>query len=99
MSLGSNITEKLGKPGDEAIISRNRGGIMAAEFLTNFAVMSVIVATLGVGSIAAFVVWLLSSKISSTDRLVVMWLVYNSLIHFILVSYKIEGCGLLDKRL
>ena len=59
---------------------------MAAEFLSTFAVACVCVATVGVGSVAAFVAWLLSSKISAVDRLVVMWLVYNALTHFILVS-------------
>lgn len=59
---------------------------MATEFLSTFAVASVCVATIGVGSVAAFVAWLLSSKITATDRLVVTWLVYNALTHFILVS-------------
>lgn len=58
----------------------------AVEFLSAFAVTCVCVATIGVGTVAAFVSWLLSSKTSATDRLVVMWLVYNSLTHFILVS-------------
>lgn len=59
---------------------------MAAEFLSTFAVVCVLTASVGVGSLAAFVAWLLSSRTSTTDRLVVMWLVYNALTHFILVS-------------
>lgn len=59
---------------------------MAADFLSAFAVTCVLAATVGVGSIAAFVAWVLSSKISFTERLVIMWLIYNALTHFILVS-------------
>lgn len=63
--------------------------VASAEFLSTFAVACVCVATVGVGSVAALVTWLLSSnrtrKISATDRLVIMWLVYNTLTHFVLV--------------
>lgn len=67
---------------------------MAAEFLSGFAVACVCVATVGVGSVAALATWLLSSKISAADRLVVMWLVYNALTHFILVSSLSVAVGL-----
>ena len=66
--------------------------VMAAEFLSTFAIICVFVATVGVGSLAVFVARLLASRISATDRLVVMWLIYNALIHFILVSSSQLTC-------
>ena len=58
---------------------------MGGDFLSGFAIACVLVASLGVGSLAGLVAWMLRSRLSSTDALVVMWLVYNSLTHFILV--------------
>ena len=58
---------------------------MDADFLSGFAIACVLVASLGVGSLAGVVAWMLRSRLSSADGIVVMWLVYNALTHFILV--------------
>lgn len=58
---------------------------MDADFLSGFAIACVLVASLGVGSLAGVVAWMLRSRLSSADGIVVMWLVYDALTHFILV--------------
>ena len=66
----------------------------AGEFLSIFAIACVLIASLGVGSLAGLVAWTLKSRLTYTDRFVVMWLVYNALTHFILVRYSLPHISL-----
>ena len=57
------------------------------DYLTTFAAVCVCVATFGVGGVALLVTRFLGAnkKLSNTDKLTVVWLIYNALTHFILV--------------
>lgn len=59
------------------------------EYLTQFAAVCVCVATLGVGVVALLVAQFLGAnkKLSSADKLTVIWLIYDALTHFILVGF------------
>lgn len=57
-------------------------------FLTGFAIVAVVVATLGVGCFAIGLTWLLGKRksVTTVDKAVIAWLFYNAVIHFTLVS-------------
>ena len=67
---------------------------MALE-LTLLAVIGAVVASLGTLGVAVIVLYLvggLARKVSSTDKLVLVWLIYNAFTHFVVVRRK-RGCG------
>ena len=67
---------------------------MALE-LTPLAVVGAVVASLGTLGVAVIVLYLvggLARKVSSTDKLVLVWLIYNAFTHFVVVRRK-RGCG------
>lgn len=67
---------------------------MALE-LTPLAVIGAVVASLGTLGVAVIVLYFvggLARKVSSTDKLVLVWLIYNAFTHFVVVRRK-RGCG------
>lgn len=63
---------------------------MALE-VTPLAVIGAVVASLGTLGVAVIVLYLVGGrtrKVSSTDKLVLVWLIYNAFTHFVLVSRK-----------
>lgn len=89
--------QRILKCAESALQSRDTCGLMQEphpqinvkmeEYLTRFAAVCVCVATVGVGGVAFLVAKFLGAnrKWSTADKLTVVWLVYNSLTHFILV--------------
>ena len=56
------------------------------EALTLFALGCIALATVGFGAVALLFTALLSKGITSLDKLVVVWCVYDAITHFFLVS-------------
>ena len=72
---------------------------MALE-VTSLAVIGAVVASLGTLGVAVIVLYLVGGrtrKVSSTDKLVLVWLIYNAFTHFVLVRRRggVAGCCLL----
>jgi len=59
---------------------------MDSSVLTPFALGAIIAATLGFGAIAVLFSAVFSRGISSVDKLVVIWCVYDTITHFLLVD-------------
>ncbi len=57
------------------------------SFLTPFAIASIAAATLGFGGVAVLFTMLFSKPtVSSVDKLVVVWCIYDAITHFFLVN-------------
>ena len=65
--------------------------------LTPLAVFGAVLASFGTLGVAVLVVYLVQGrtrKVSSTDKLVLVWLIYNAFTHFVLVRRRHVGCWL-----